>query len=81
MLLFIVRVRAHTPRFELSRGNASALALICQRLDGIPLAIELAAARVRSLSVEEINQKLDQRFRLLTGGAARRCRASRRCAR
>ena len=42
---------------------------ICHRLDGIPLAIELAAARVRSLSVEEINRRLDHRFRLLTGGS------------
>ena len=44
------------------------LASVCRRLDGIPLAIELAAARVRSLSVEEINSPLDSRFRLLTGG-------------
>ena len=45
-----------------------ALAQLCFRLDGIPLAIELAAARVRSLAVEQINDKLDSRFRLLTGG-------------
>ncbi|MEO5881410.1 MAG: tetratricopeptide repeat protein [Caldimonas sp.] len=68
VLLFIVRVRAHTPRFVLSRANAPAVASICQRLDGIPLAIELAGARVRSMAVEEVNQRLDQRFRLLTGG-------------
>ena len=55
--------------FAVTDQNASTLASICYRLDGIPLAIELAAARVRSLSVEEINNKLDQRFRLLTGGA------------
>src|SRR5205807_4056613 len=49
--------------------NAATLVAICHRLDGIPLAIELAAARVRSLSVEEINRRLDHRFRLLTGGS------------
>jgi predicted ATPase/class 3 adenylate cyclase len=55
--------------FEVTNQNAPTLASICYRLDGIPLAIELAAARVRLLSVEEINRKLDQRFRLLTGGS------------
>ena len=55
--------------FEVTNRNASTLASICHRLDGVPLAIELAAARVRSLSVEEINRKLDERFRLLTGGS------------
>src|SRR5262249_6216237 len=48
--------------------NAPALAQVCHHLDGIPLAIELAAARVRAMSVEDINSKLDNRFRLLTGG-------------
>ena len=48
--------------------NASVVADVCRRLDGIPLAIELAAARVKVLSVEEILSKLDDRFRLLTGG-------------
>ena len=57
------------PDFTVTTQNASALASICYRLDGIPLAIELAAARVRALSVEEINRNLDQRFRLLTGGS------------
>jgi hypothetical protein len=55
--------------FQVTTQNAATLASICYRLDGIPLAIELAAARVRLLSVEEINHKLDQRFRLLTGGS------------
>ena len=50
-------------------ANAPALASLCQRLDGIPLALELSAARIRSLSVEEINARLDNRFRLLTGGS------------
>src|SRR5207253_234454 len=58
-----------SPRFALSVQNARALAQICQRLDGIPLAIELAAARVAVLSVDQIAARLDQRFRLLTGGS------------
>jgi predicted ATPase/class 3 adenylate cyclase len=67
--LFIARATLHRSDFAVTDQNAPALASICTRLDGIPLAIELAAARVRSLSVEEINDKLDQRFRLLTGGS------------
>jgi non-specific serine/threonine protein kinase len=67
--LFIERAQLHRPQFTLSDQNAPALANICRRLDGIPLAIELAAARVRSMSLEEIAQRLDQRFVLLTGGA------------
>ena len=55
--------------FRVTDENAATLVSICHRLDGIPLAIELAAARVRSLSVEEINRRLDHRFRLLTGGS------------
>jgi predicted ATPase/Tfp pilus assembly protein PilF len=67
--LFVERAQFHQSSFEVTQSNAAALASVCHRLDGIPLAIELAAARVRSLSVEEVNQKLDQRFRLLTGGS------------
>jgi predicted ATPase/class 3 adenylate cyclase len=67
--LFIERALFHRPDFKLTAANVPALASICSRLDGIPLAIELAAARTRSLSVEEINTKLDDRFRLLTGGS------------
>jgi predicted ATPase/class 3 adenylate cyclase len=67
--LFTDRARLARPDFEVTRQNAPELASICSRLDGIPLAIELAAARVRSLSVQEINRKLDERFRLLTGGS------------
>ncbi len=59
---------AVAPAFELTPANASIVAEICQRLDGIPLAIELAAARVPVLSVGEILQRLGDRFRLLTGG-------------
>ncbi len=67
--LFIERAQFHRPSFAVDNSNAPALASICFRLDGIPLAIELAAARVRSLSVEEIDHKLDYRFGLLTGGS------------
>ena len=55
--------------FNVTDENAPAVASVCRRLDGIPFAIELAAARVRALPVEEINARLDQRFRLLTGGS------------
>jgi predicted ATPase/class 3 adenylate cyclase len=67
--LFTDRALLVRADFEVTNQNASTLVSICHRLDGIPLAIELAAARVRSLAVEEINRKLDQRFRLLTGGS------------
>lgn len=67
--LFTERAVLHNSTFSLSETNASALVSVCHRLDGIPLAIELAAARIRSLSVEEIDRRLDQRFRLLTGGS------------
>ncbi len=67
--LFIERARLVQPAFSITDANAPAVAQICFHLDGIPLAIELAAARVRSLSVEEVNARLDQRFRLLTGGS------------
>ncbi len=66
--LFIDRAEAAQPTFRLTAQNASAVADICRRLDGIPLAIELAAARVRALSVEKIAARLSDRFRLLTGG-------------
>ena len=66
--LFVDRAMAALPAFAVTNANAPAVASVCHRLDGIPLAIELSAARVRSLSVEEINSKLDNRFRLLTGG-------------
>ena len=56
------------PDFDVDERNAAAIAEICRRLDGIALAIELAAARVRVLSVDEIRARLDDRFRLLTGG-------------
>lgn len=67
--LFIDRALLSKTEFIVTRQNAPALASVCHRLDGIPLAIELAAARIRSLAVEEINVRLDNRFRLLTGGS------------
>ena len=63
--LFLDRALAAKPNFRVN-GSADAVASVCRRLDGIPLAIELAAARVRTLSVETIATKLDDRFRLLT---------------
>ena len=67
--LFIERAETASPEFALSTQNAPGVTQICQRLDGIPLAIELAAARVKLLSVDEITRRLDDRFRLLTGGS------------
>lgn len=66
--LFIDRATSAIPSFTVTNENASALAQICYRLDGIPLAIELAAAKIRVLSPEQIAKRLDDRFRLLTGG-------------
>ena len=67
--LFIDRAIQSFSTFQVTNENAPAVAQICYRLDGIPLAIELAAARVRSLSVEKIAERLDDRFRLLIGGS------------
>jgi predicted ATPase/class 3 adenylate cyclase/DNA-binding CsgD family transcriptional regulator len=67
--LFSDRARHARPGFTLSADNAATVGEICARLDGVPLAIELAAARVRALSVGEILDSLHDRFRLLTGGA------------
>lgn len=66
--LFVDRASAAQPAFALSEGNAQAAGEICTRLDGIPLAIELAAARVRTFPVESIAQRLGDRFRLLKIG-------------
>jgi predicted ATPase/transcriptional regulator with XRE-family HTH domain len=67
--LFVERARAVQPHFALTAANAPIVAQICRRLDGIPLALELAAARLRGLAIEELADRLDQRFRLLTGGS------------
>jgi predicted ATPase/class 3 adenylate cyclase len=67
--LFMDRALAAYPRFRLKEKNAPAIADICRRLDGIPLAIELASARTRIFPPDEIAARLDDRFRLLTGGS------------
>ena len=69
VVLFVDRARRARPSFAVTEDNAPAIAQICQRLDGIPLALELAAARCRQMTVERIARDLDDRFRLLTGGA------------
>ncbi len=67
--LFAEHAAMHRQGFAFDDANAAAVAAVCIRLDGIPLAIELAAARLGSLSVSEVGTRLDQRFRLLTGGS------------
>ena len=67
--LFVERAVAAQPSFALTDSNAPAVAQICHRLDGIPLAIELAAVRVKVLPVEKILARLEDRFQLLTGGS------------
>jgi predicted ATPase len=67
--LFIDRARLTVPSFAITAHNVAAVAQVCQRLDGIPLAIELAAARLSMLSVAQIAARLDQRFWLLAGGS------------
>lgn len=67
--LFVDRARIAAPGFVLTERTSPIVGQICARLDGIPLAIELAAARVRALSPEQIAARLDDRFRLLTGGS------------
>jgi predicted ATPase/class 3 adenylate cyclase len=67
--LFVDRARDAKSDFSLTTENADAVAQLCRRLDGIPLAIELAAARVRSLTPDDLVARLDQRFRLLTRGS------------
>jgi non-specific serine/threonine protein kinase len=67
--LFVGRARAVDPAFEVTRANAPAVVQICRRVDGLPLAIELAAVRVKMLTAEHIAARLEDRFRLLTGGS------------
>ena len=67
--LFVARAQTISPEFCLTSENGAWVAEICRHLDGMPLAIELAAARVRSLSVQQVAQRLDDRFHLLTGGS------------
>jgi predicted ATPase/DNA-binding SARP family transcriptional activator len=66
--LFVARARAVDPAFELSEGTAGAIAHVCERLDGLPLAIELAAARSKLFTPVELSARLDRRLDLLTGG-------------
>lgn len=66
--LFAERARAHVPAFAITDENARTVARICRRLDGIALAIELAAPRLRVLSLTQLDERLAERFRLLTGG-------------
>ena len=72
--LFLDRARATNPAFELAGGELEIVTDICGQLDGLPLAIELAAARIRGLSLEELRQGLGQRFAILTAGPGRRGR-------
>jgi predicted ATPase/DNA-binding SARP family transcriptional activator len=67
--LFVDRAASARPGFTLDEHNAATVAEICQRLDGLPLALELAAARLRSMTVHQIAERLDDRFRLLTAGS------------
>jgi non-specific serine/threonine protein kinase len=67
--LFVDRALLSQPEFAVTTANAWAVVQVCQQLDGIPLAIELAAARLKALPVEQISARLDNRFRLLTGGS------------
>src|SRR5262249_34590670 len=67
--LFVERARAVAADFQASEANAAALFQVCWRLDGIPLALELAAARVKLLTIHEIASRLGDRFRLLTAGS------------
>ena len=67
--LFADRAAAARPDFAITADNVTAVAAICRRLDGLPLAIELAAARLRTLPVQQVAARLDDRFRLLTGGS------------
>ncbi|MGV9387098.1 LuxR C-terminal-related transcriptional regulator [Nonomuraea sp. NPDC003707] len=67
--LFAERARAVVPAFALTASNRDVVERICRRLDGLPLAIELAAVRLRALSVEQLHDRLDDRFQLLTAGS------------
>ena len=66
--LFVARAQAADPRLRVSDSHLTTIAEICRRLDGMPLAIELAAARVRVLGIDGVRARLDERFRVLSGG-------------
>ncbi len=67
--LFVERAQSVLPGFAVTEENAASVALVCQQVDGIPLALELAAARLKVLDIDEIAARLEDRFRLLTGGS------------
>lgn len=67
LALFVTRAKAALPTFELNTDNRSEVVALCRRLDGIPLAIELAAVRLRTMTLEQILGRLDDQFRLLSG--------------
>ena len=67
--LFVDRARTQDSGFALDESSARLVASVCRRLDGIPLALELAAGRLSSMSIQQVSERLDQRFRLLTGGS------------
>ena len=69
VILFTLRAQAVKPEFQVSTANAPALAEICARLDGLPLAIELAAVRLQAMSLAEVTAGIDERFALLTSGS------------
>ena len=66
--MFVILAQAASPRFEINKENSAAIAEICRRLDGLPLAIEIAAARSRMLSPQAMLKRLDESLKLLTGG-------------
>jgi predicted ATPase len=67
--LFVARAQSHDKTFQLVDENARAVASVCRRLDGIPLALELAAARLSTMALNDLHERLDERFHLLTGGS------------
>ncbi len=66
--LFLDRARSQAAEFQITDDNAEILGSLCRKLDGIPLAIELAASRVRTMGLQELDRRMEQRFRILTGG-------------
>jgi predicted ATPase/DNA-binding CsgD family transcriptional regulator len=70
--LFVERARSAWPQFELTDSNAAEVGALCRRLDGLPLALELAAVRLRAFTVGQILEQMDERFRLLSGGSRTR---------